>query len=68
MPAVKSEVVELIDDFLAGLALVELGVLDDGGVDLLESEAQRDFSEAVEEPAAKPQIFRVEVPGAAGGL
>jgi hypothetical protein len=61
-------VIELVDDLLSGLALVELGVLDDGGVDLLEAEAESDLAESVEQPASEAQVLRVEVPGAAGGL
>lgn len=62
------EVVELLDDFFARLAREQVGMLDDGSVDLLEAEAARDLAEMVEEPATAAQIFGVEVAGPSRGL
>ena len=68
MPVVEHEVVELVDDLLAGLAGEELGVLDDGRVDFLEAEAARDLAEVVEEPVPPAHVLGIEVARAAGGL
>ena len=62
------EVVELLDDLLAGLAREELGVLDDRRVDLLEAEAARDLAEVREEPAPQAQVLGIEVARAARRL
>ena len=65
---VQLEVVELLDDLLAGLAGEELLGLEHRGVHLLEGEGPGHGAEMLEEPVAAPQILGVEVARAAGGL
>ncbi len=60
--------VELVDDLLAGFALIELGVFDDRSVDFFEPELTSDLAPVIEEPAAKAQVFGVEIASAARRL
>ena len=63
VPVVDLKVIELVDDFFAGLAHEEFCVLDDRGVDLLEGEFVRRVAEVAKQPLSKAMIFRVEVSG-----
>ena len=68
MSVVKFEVVELVDDLLAGLARKELGVLDHRGVDFLETKAFGGVSKVVEQPISAPHLIGVEITRAPRGL
>jgi hypothetical protein len=63
MPLMESEVVELIDDFFAGLAGEELRVLYDGGVHLLEGEATSGGAKVIEEPLPQSKVVGIEIAG-----
>jgi hypothetical protein len=65
---VEFEMIELVDELLAGFSSEEFGVLHHGCIDLFETELGRGLSKPIEEPVSAAHVVWIEIASSPRGL